>query len=94
MSEVRLNIAYACRDTQAALNAGLNGFGATLLAESFGDDPEKFPLGGVLFVCETHSHVPVYVTVSLDPPKIVDPEAFAKERLEEERKTWLPSSSL
>ena len=80
MSEVRLNIAYACRDIQHALNVGLNAFGAILLVESFGDDPQKFPLGGVMLVAETHSRVPVYVTVSLEPPQIVDPEAFAAEQ--------------
>ena len=86
MSEVRQNIAYACKNTQEAIDAGLNGFAVILLAESFGDDPNKFPLGGVMLVAHTHSHVPVYVTVSLTPPQIVDPVAF-----EEERETWLSS---
>lgn len=85
MSEVRLSIGYMCRDTQDVINAGLNGFGAALLAESFADDPDKFPEGGVLFTCYGHSGVPVYVTVSLEFPEIVaSPEIVALSEMPEQ----------
>ncbi|BDI33453.1 hypothetical protein CCAX7_55040 [Capsulimonas corticalis] len=68
MSKAVINIGYFCANLHSVVNAHLNGFSAQLLAESYGDQIERFPEGGIAFTCEDHSHRAIYVTISTEAP--------------------------
>lgn len=83
MSKAVVDVAYWCAGIQDALNARLNGFACTLLAESFGDDPAKFPNGGIAVRAHDHKGGAVFITISRACPVGLDPaiEQIAAERV-------------
>lgn len=83
--DVTVKVAYVVDSMQSAINAGINGFAAQLLAEAFGDhSTEKFPAGAMMFnYPHAHDKRPVWVIVSTEAPYIEWDGAVAKARIAE-----------
>lgn len=59
-------------DKQKQIDHGINAFAAELLAESFGDDPERFKDVNLMLVNHTHKGQPVFIILTKTQPKLED----------------------
>ena len=63
---------YFVDSPQAAINAGINGFALTLLAESFADVPDKFGDENIALLGVAHNRQEVWFVMSKTAPKQSD----------------------
>lgn len=64
---------YVALTTQQQIDAGINGFAATLMAEAHADKPERWGSETVVVVARAHTGKPVYMLISTESPM---PEQF------------------
>ena len=63
---------YFVETKQQALDLGLNAFALELMAESFGDMPEKFGGENVVFLAHAHNKQPVWFIMTKVTPTAED----------------------
>lgn len=63
---------YFVETMQQALDIGINAFAFQLMAESIGDDPNKFGDENLILQSRTHHGVPIYFIVTKTPPRKED----------------------
>lgn len=82
---------FAALGVQKMLDAGLNGFAAQLLAESFADKPEKFGDQTVMLMAKAHNGTPVYMIVSTQMPDLEQFASWPTDAKQEDRTDPLSS---